>query len=122
MSPDLSATTTTASVRVAPDEREAFCREHLVTLAKALGLFVRDAALGEELAQEALLRACARWPQVRALDSPRAWLYRVGINLARSRARRMRCGCPAGPGLPPGGAGRRHSTRACSMRLCSRCA
>lgn len=94
MSPDLSTTTTTADVIVA-DEREAFCREHLVILAKALGLFVRDAALGEELAQEALLRACARWPQVRALDSPRAWLYRVGINLARSRARRLVIGARA---------------------------
>lgn len=77
-----------APAAVAADERAAFCAVHLGPLVGALGLFVRDASLGEELAQEALLRACERWEEVRHLERPAAWLYRVGTNLARSRARR----------------------------------
>lgn len=77
------------------DDRAAFCTLHMATLSTTLGLFVRDALVGEELAQEVLLRACERWDDVRALASPRAWLYRVGTNLARSRARRIAAGARA---------------------------
>lgn len=77
------------------DDRAALCTLHLATLSTALGLFVRDERVGEELAQEALLRACERWGQVASLTSPRAWLYRVGTNLARSRARRLAAGARA---------------------------
>lgn len=75
---------------VAAHDRDAFCAEHLRPLTRSLDLFVRDPSLGEELAQEALLRACQRWDQVSRLDRPAAWLYRVGTNLARSRARRAK--------------------------------
>ena len=47
-----------------------------------------DAGAGEDLAQEALTRAWARWGRVSRLDSPEAWTYRVAVNLARSRHRR----------------------------------
>lgn len=77
-------------MRVEVDARADFCAEHLRPLTRALDLFVRDASLGEELAQEVLLRACERWDEVVRLDRPAAWLYRVGTNLARSRARRAR--------------------------------
>lgn len=53
-----------------------------------LGMYCGDAAVGEELAQEALARVWARWPKVRRLDSPQAWAYRVGLNLATSLLRR----------------------------------
>ncbi len=36
------------------------------------------------------MRAYRDWPKVRVMDSPTAWLYRVGTNLARSHFRRRR--------------------------------
>lgn len=49
----------------------------------------QDAYLAEELAQEALTRLCRDWEQVSQGPSPRAWLYRVGLNLASSYWRRL---------------------------------
>jgi RNA polymerase sigma factor (sigma-70 family) len=42
----------------------------------------------EDLAQEALLAAFRRWPEVCALDSPAAWVRRVAANQAVSTVRR----------------------------------
>lgn len=56
----------------------------LVTLAAAIA----GAAVAEELAQEALLRAHRDWVRVRQLDKPGAWVRRVTINLATSSRRR----------------------------------
>lgn len=53
-----------------------------------LTLYCRDQAVAEELAQEALARAWARWDRVSRLDNPSAWVYRVAINLANSFIRR----------------------------------
>jgi RNA polymerase sigma factor (sigma-70 family) len=53
-----------------------------------LGMYCGDATVGEELAQETLARVWSRWPKVRKLDSPQAWAYRVGLNLATSTIRR----------------------------------
>ena len=49
-----------------------------------------DATLAEEATAEAFARAFARWPSVRAKDSPTAWVYRVALNEVRSRLRRRR--------------------------------
>jgi RNA polymerase sigma factor (sigma-70 family) len=49
-----------------------------------------DVHLAEELAQEALVRACQRWRHVSELSSPEGWTYRVAVNLANSRWRRRR--------------------------------
>lgn len=72
------------------DEFTEFCQAHHARLVGLLGLFCGSADLGEELAQESLMRAYRDWPKVRAMDSPMAWLYRVGTNLARSYFRRKR--------------------------------
>jgi RNA polymerase sigma factor (sigma-70 family) len=48
----------------------------------------RDDAAAEDLVQEAFLRLVREWHAGRLPDNPRAWLYRVVVNLARSRARR----------------------------------
>lgn len=50
----------------------------------------QDAYLAEELAQEAVARLCRDWDKVSQGPSPRAWLHRVGINLAMSHWRRQR--------------------------------
>lgn len=72
------------------EELERFCAEAYPRLVGALGLHCGDVHLAEELAQEALLRACRRWRTVRELDAPAGWAYRVGVNLANSHFRRRR--------------------------------
>jgi RNA polymerase sigma factor (sigma-70 family) len=47
-----------------------------------------DGSVAEDLVQEAFLRLVREAHAGRYPDVPRAWLYRVVINLARSRARR----------------------------------
>lgn len=71
-------------------EREfpGFCSSHHARLVGTLGLYCGDRFVAEELAQEALARAWARWPKVSGLDDPAAWLYRVAFNLANSHYRR----------------------------------
>jgi RNA polymerase sigma-70 factor (ECF subfamily) len=71
------------------DEAEVFCRALFPRLAGALGLQCGDPLVGEELAQEALLRAWERWSSVAAMASPEGWVFRVGFNLAASRFRRL---------------------------------
>jgi RNA polymerase sigma-70 factor (ECF subfamily) len=66
-----------------------FCSDVGGRLAGSLVLYCGDRAVGEELAQEALIRALERWTRVSRLDSPEAWVFHVGFNLARS-ARRKR--------------------------------
>lgn len=68
----------------------AFCATAYPQLVGALSLYVGDRYLAEELAQEALLRACREWPKVSALDSPGGWTWRVATNLASSHFRRRR--------------------------------
>jgi DNA-directed RNA polymerase specialized sigma24 family protein len=65
-----------------------FCRELWPRLAASMAYLTGDIGAGEDIAQEALIRAWARWARVSRLDSPEAWTYRVAVNLARSRHRR----------------------------------
>lgn len=73
-----------------PEEAAAFFAAEYDRLVGGLGLYVGDRFLAEELAQEALLRACHRWETVSRLDSPGGWTWRVAVNLANSRFRRRR--------------------------------
>lgn len=73
---------------VAGGEAE-FCRALWPRLAASMAYLAGDVGAGEDIAQEALTRACARWGRVSRLDSPEAWTYRVAVNLARSRRRRQ---------------------------------
>ena|SRR5690242_14862187 len=54
----------------------------LVTLA------VGDRWLAEEATAEAFARALERWPSVRAMESPGAWVYTVALNQVRTTLRR----------------------------------
>lgn len=67
-----------------------FCAREHPRLVAALTYRVGDPRVAEELAQEALLRACARWARVGKLDSPGAWTWHVARNLATSHRRRRR--------------------------------
>ena len=67
-----------------------FYTAHRDDMARALGLALRDAALGAEAADEAFARAYQRWGTVSAYSNPQGWVYRVGLNWARSWLRRVR--------------------------------
>lgn len=72
-------------------ERQAFevfyrdCREEM---ARALVLAVGNRDLGLEATDEAFARALERWSDVGNYENPRGWVYRVGLNWARSKLRR----------------------------------
>lgn len=74
-------------MNIAPDA-EAFCRRVRPRLVGSLVLFCNDESAGEELAHEALVRALERWDRVGRYESPEAWVFRVGFNLAKSWQRR----------------------------------
>lgn len=71
---------------------EAFCQREYPRLVRAMTLYVGDLHVAEELAQEALLRACRAWNRVAELDSPGGWTWHVARNLANSHFRRVRAG------------------------------
>lgn len=66
-----------------------FCAAQWPRPVGGLGLYCRDRSAAEELAQEALARACADWPRVQRMGSPASWVRTVAFNLARSRFRRL---------------------------------
>jgi len=72
-----------------PGELAAFYAEQFDRVRGSLVLFTGSRDVGEELAQEAFVRACQHWEKVRAMEAPGAWVHRVGINLAISRGRRL---------------------------------
>jgi RNA polymerase sigma-70 factor (sigma-E family) len=72
----------------APPDLAFFCRDQHPQLVGMLGLYCGDRAVAEELAQEALARACRDWTRVRSNDNPAAWVRRVAMNLANSYYRR----------------------------------
>lgn len=63
----------------------ALCEREYPRLVGLLALRVADRHVAEELAQDALVQLCRRWP---AIDTPSAWLTRVAINRSNSWLRR----------------------------------
>ena len=61
------------------------CRHQMVS---ALVLTVGHRDLGLEATDEAFARALERWADVSGYDNPEGWVYRVGVNWARSKLRR----------------------------------
>lgn len=55
----------------------------------ALVATLGDPRLAEESIDEALTRAAERWSQVRTLERPAGWVYRVGVNWATSWRRKL---------------------------------
>lgn len=83
-----TGTGTAAREAVVEGSVDDFCRREYGRLFGTLRLYCGDPWLAEELAQEALVTAVRNWDQVRRMESPAAWLYRVAINLANSSFRR----------------------------------
>ena len=66
----------------------AFCRAEWPRLVGSMSLYLGRRDLAEDLAQETLIRVCAKWNEVRTTSSPSAWAHRVAFNLAKSHGRR----------------------------------
>ena len=67
---------------------DAFFAGHHDQLVRALSLALGDAHLGRDAAAEGFTRALQRWGKVSRYENPAGWVYRVGLNWARSRHRK----------------------------------
>ena len=56
----------------------------------ALALTLRDQDLAADAVEEAMVRAYERWRAVSGYVNQEGWAFRVGLNWARSRARKTR--------------------------------
>jgi RNA polymerase sigma-70 factor (ECF subfamily) len=83
---------------------EPFVHQHERAILNYLWRMVGDEELAYDLTQETFLRAWQRWETIRGYEQPRAWLFRVATNLARSHLRRR---SPLGQrvAMPDGDAG-----------------
>lgn len=70
------------------DALDRLCRDLYPRLVAALSVQVGSPEVAEELAQDALARACQHWPRVREMERPHAWVFQVAMNAARSWWRR----------------------------------
>ncbi len=73
-----------------PSPFEVFYRNEYPPVVALMRVLCGTTSVGEELAQEAFLRAYRDWDRVATLVSPQAWVRRVAMNLAMSRFRRLR--------------------------------
>ncbi len=71
-------------------EFDALFRSEFRPLVRIGFALTGSTAEAEEIVQEAFLRCYQQWSRVAVYDRPGAWLRRVVINLATSRARRVR--------------------------------
>lgn len=66
-----------------------FYRVHHQPILRALSATIRDDDLAQEATDEAMTRAYQRWSAVSEYDNAPGWVYRVGLNWARSRIRKQ---------------------------------
>lgn len=76
-----------AAVQTAPSFEE-FYRDSFRRLFTALCLVTGDRHEAEEVAQDAFLRVYERWDRVGTIEDPTGYLFRVAMNVFRSRYRR----------------------------------
>jgi RNA polymerase sigma factor (sigma-70 family) len=66
-----------------------FYRRAWHKVARGLAVTLGDGDLAAEATDEAMARAYPRWASLSAYDNPAGWVYRVGLNWARSHHRRV---------------------------------
>jgi RNA polymerase sigma-70 factor (ECF subfamily) len=69
---------------------DGFFAHHHAEMVRALALTLGDAEFGRDAAAEGFARALQRWSKVSTYENPAGWVYRVGLNWARSRRRKSR--------------------------------
>lgn len=67
---------------------DGFFARHHDDIVRALAVTLGDDHLGRDAAAEGFARALDRWNRVAGYDNPAGWVYRVGLNWARSRRRK----------------------------------
>jgi DNA-directed RNA polymerase specialized sigma24 family protein len=73
---------------------ETFYREGYADIARALTATLGNLDLAQEATDEAMVRAYVRWEKIGSYDNPGGWVYRVGLNWARSARRRLTRAAP----------------------------
>jgi RNA polymerase sigma factor (sigma-70 family) len=76
-------------VDVGAGEFADFYRASYTDIARALAYALGDVEVAAEATDEAMARAYPRWSTLRHYDNPGGWVYRVGLNWARSLHRRL---------------------------------
>jgi RNA polymerase sigma factor (sigma-70 family) len=69
---------------------DAFFDQEYTPLLRLMFAMTGSLTEAEELAQEAMARAFERWGRVSGMASPAGYVYRVAVNLNRSRLRHLR--------------------------------
>lgn len=69
---------------------EGFWSRERDRVRRALALTLGDGDLASDAVDEAMVRSYARWGRVGGLQDPAGWVYRVGLNWARSALRKRR--------------------------------
>ncbi len=75
--------------RIEPRSFEDFYAVHWSQIYRTLSVVLRNPDLAREATDEAMVRAYQRWGTVRRYRNPAGWVYRVGLNWARSRLRKI---------------------------------
>ncbi|MFT6763410.1 MAG: RNA polymerase sigma-70 factor (ECF subfamily) [Candidatus Aldehydirespiratoraceae bacterium] len=88
MEPETNGETAVGQLSV--DGFDGFFARHHAPIVQALSLSLGDDNLGRDAAAEGFARALQRWKRVSGYENPTGWIYRVGLNWARSRHRRTR--------------------------------
>ena len=63
---------------------DGFFARHHAEMVRALSLALGDVEFGRDAAAEGFARALQRWSTVSTYENPAGWVYRVGLNWARS--------------------------------------
>ena len=69
---------------------ERFYERNRDAIGRSLALTLSDVGLGFDAADEAMARAYERWDDIQDGTNPAGWVYRTGLNWARSWHRRRR--------------------------------
>ena len=85
-----SASLTHGGINVTSASFAAFYTATYESVARALSITLGDVGWGQEAADEAMTRAYDRWSDVSTYSNPAGWVYRVGLNWARSWHKKLR--------------------------------
>ncbi len=80
---------------------EGFFQAEYPRLLRAMYLCTGDRHEAEELVQDTFVGALERWDRVRTADNRPGYLYRMAVNLYRSKLRRIARGAKKLVGPPP---------------------
>lgn len=72
------------------NDLEAFCEDIRSSTIARLASYCGDLDVAEEAFQEAVVRTCRNWAEVRAMRAPAAWVWRVAMNVVHDHHRRER--------------------------------